>query len=106
MSVMEMSHRGKEFLSIIEKAEADLRKLLYIPSDYKVLFLQGGATTQFSVIPLNLCKPDDPVDYLVTGSWGDKAFKDAQKFCKPNVIWSGKFLKYTKIPSFDALQQI
>ncbi|KAJ4970460.1 hypothetical protein NE237_003559 [Protea cynaroides] len=105
MSVMEMSHRGKEFLSIIEKAEGDLRKLLNIPSDYSVLFLQGGATTQFAAIPLNLCKPDDPVDYLVTGSWGDKAFKEAQKFCKANVIWSGKSDKYTKIPSFESLEQ-
>ncbi|XP_042512756.1 phosphoserine aminotransferase 2, chloroplastic-like [Macadamia integrifolia] len=105
MSVMEMSHRGKEFLSIIQKAEADLRQLLNISSDYEVLFLQGGATTQFAAIPLNLCNPEDPVDYLVTGSWGDKAFKEAQKFCKPKVIWSGKSDKYTKIPSFDELEQ-
>ncbi|XP_043690998.1 phosphoserine aminotransferase 2, chloroplastic-like [Telopea speciosissima] len=105
MSVMEMSHRGKEFLSIIEKAEADLRQLLNIPSDYVVLFLQGGATSQFAAIPLNICKPDDPVDYVVTGSWGDKAIKEAQKFSKPKVIWSGKSDKYTKIPSFDALEQ-
>lgn len=105
MSVMEMSHRGKEFLSIIQKAESDLRTLLDIPSDYAVLFLQGGATTQFASIPLNLCKPDDPVDYLVTGSWGDKAYKEAQKYCKPNLIWSGKSEKYTKIPSFEGLDQ-
>ncbi|OVA16438.1 Aminotransferase [Macleaya cordata] len=105
MSVMEMSHRGKDFVSIIEKAESDLRSLLNISSDYSVLFLQGGATTQFAAIPLNLCKPNDSVDYLVTGSWGDKAFKEAQKFCNPNVIWSGKSEKYTKIPSFDLLEQ-
>ncbi|KAI3869627.1 hypothetical protein MKX03_011824 [Papaver bracteatum] len=105
MSVMEMSHRGKDFVSIIEKAESDLRTLLNIPSDYAVLFLQGGATTQFASIPLNLCNPNDSVDYVVTGSWGDKAFKEAQKYCKPNVIWSGKSEKYTKIPSFDDLKQ-
>ena len=105
MSVMEMSHRGKEFLSIIQKAESDLRALLDIPAEYAVLFLQGGATSQFAAIPLNLCKRDDPVDILVTGSWGDKAFKEAQKFCKPSVIWSGKSEKYTKIPSFDGLDQ-
>ncbi|KDP43750.1 hypothetical protein JCGZ_22377 [Jatropha curcas] len=105
MSVMEMSHRGKEFLSIIQKAEADLRTLLNISDDYSVLFLQGGATTQFAAIPLNLCRPDDPVDFVVTGSWGDKAFKEAQKFCKPKAIWSGKSEKYTKIPSFDDLEQ-
>ncbi|XP_076902075.1 phosphoserine aminotransferase 2, chloroplastic-like [Bidens hawaiensis] len=105
MSVMEMSHRGKEFLSIIDKAESDLRKLLNISEDYAVLFLQGGATTQFASVPLNLCKPDDPVDYIVTGSWGDKAYKEAAKFSKPRVIWSGKSEKYTCIPSFETLDQ-
>lgn len=105
MSVMEMSHRGKDFLSIIQKAESDLRALLNIPSDYDVLFLQGGATTQFAAIPLNLCTPNDAVDFVVTGSWGDKAFKESVKYCKPNVIWSGKPEKYTKIPSFDDLEQ-
>ncbi|KAF5177861.1 Phosphoserine aminotransferase [Thalictrum thalictroides] len=105
MSVMEMSHRGKEFVSIIEKAESDLRSLLNISSDYYVLFLQGGATTQFAAIPLNLCKMDDSVDFIVTGSWGDKAFKEAQKYCKPTVIWSGKSEKYTKVPSFNYLEQ-
>ncbi|KAK7253018.1 hypothetical protein RIF29_37387 [Crotalaria pallida] len=105
MSVMEMSHRGKEFLSIIQKAESDLRTLLAIPPEYSVLFLQGGATTQFAAIPLNLVSSDDTADYIVTGSWGDKAFKEAQKFCKPKVIWSGKSEKYTKIPSFHDLDQ-
>ncbi|KAF5463545.1 hypothetical protein F2P56_019449 [Juglans regia] len=105
MSVMEMSHRGKEFLSIIQKAESDLRTLLNIPSEYAILFLQGGATTQFAAIPLNLVKPDDPVDYLVTGSWGDKAFKEAKKFSKAKVIWSGKSDNYTRIPSFEGLEQ-
>ncbi|KAK9064045.1 hypothetical protein SSX86_017917 [Deinandra increscens subsp. villosa] len=105
MSVMEMSHRGKEFLSIVQKAESDLRKLLDISDDYAVLFLQGGATTQFAGIPLNICKPEDPVDYIVTGSWGDKAFKEATKYCKPKVIWSGKSEKYTAIPAFDGLDQ-
>ncbi|GER34873.1 phosphoserine aminotransferase [Striga asiatica] len=105
MSVMEMSHRGKEFLSIIQKAESDLRALLAVPPEYSVLFLQGGATTQFAALPLNLCKPDDVVDYVVTGSWSDKAFKEAAKYCNPRSIWTGKSDKYTKIPSFDALDQ-
>ncbi|EXC35257.1 Phosphoserine aminotransferase [Morus notabilis] len=105
MSVMEMSHRGKDFLSIINKAESDLRSLLGIPDDYAVLFLQGGATTQFAAIPLNLCTPDDSIDFVVTGSWGDKAFKEAKKFCKPNLIWSGKSDNYTNIPAFDDLDQ-
>eukprot|EP00262_Sarcandra_glabra_P021651 TRINITY_DN9268_c0_g1_i1.p1 TRINITY_DN9268_c0_g1~~TRINITY_DN9268_c0_g1_i1.p1 ORF type:complete len:369 (+),score=53.56 TRINITY_DN9268_c0_g1_i1:51-1109(+) len=105
MSIMEMSHRGKEFLSVIQKAESDLRALLNISSDYAVLFLQGGATTQFAGIPLNLCGSSDSVDYIVTGSWGDKAYKEAQKYCKPSLIWSGKSEKYTKIPSFDEIEQ-
>ncbi|XP_031496333.1 phosphoserine aminotransferase 1, chloroplastic-like [Nymphaea colorata] len=105
ISIMEMSHRSKEFLSVIQKAEADLRQLLSIPTDYEVLFLQGGATTQFAAIPLNLCKPEDTVDYVVTGSWGDKAFKEAQKFCKPNLAWSGKSEKFTKIPDFGEIKQ-
>lgn len=68
MSVMEMSHRGKEFTAIIQKAEKDFRELLKIPDDYAVLFLQGGASTQFSAIPLNLAGPEDVADYIVTGS--------------------------------------
>ncbi len=99
MSIMEVSHRGKEFLSIIQKAEADFRELLKIPENYEVLFLQGGATTQFSAIPLNLCKPDDVVDFIVSGSWSDKAYKEAQKYCKPNLAWSGKSEKYTRLPT-------
>ncbi|KNA24015.1 hypothetical protein SOVF_019970 [Spinacia oleracea] len=101
MSVMEMSHRGKEFTSIIDKAEADLRTLLNIPSDYTVLFLQGGASTQFSAIPLNLCTPDSAVDYIVTGSWGDKAAKEAAKYAAVSSIWSGKSDNYVRIPNFD-----
>ncbi|CAI5490117.1 unnamed protein product [Closterium sp. Naga37s-1] len=98
MSVMEMSHRGKEYLSIIRKAEADLRALLAIPDSYAVLFLQGGASSQFSAIPLNLCTPDDTADYVVTGSWGDKAYKEAGKYCKTNLAATGKPGKYTDIP--------
>lgn len=100
-----MSHRGKEFTSIIQQAEANLRNLLNVSNDYSVLFLQGGATTQFSAIPLNICSPQDSADFIVTGSWGDKAFKEASKYCKPNLIWSGKSEKYTKIPGFDGLKQ-
>jgi len=79
MSVMEMSHRGKEFVSIAAQAEADLRELMNIPDNYKVLFLQGGASGQFSAIPLNLTDGDSIVDYVVTGSWGKKAVKEAKK---------------------------
>eukprot|EP00897_Mesotaenium_endlicherianum_P004605 jgi/Mesen1/4172/ME000219S03299 len=99
MSVMEMSHRSKEFMSIIKKAEADLRTLLNIPEEYAVLFLQGGATSQFAAIPLNLCSPEDTIDFIVTGSWGDKAYKEAQKYCKVNLAATGKPGKYTSIPA-------
>ncbi|MGB1556207.1 MAG: 3-phosphoserine/phosphohydroxythreonine transaminase, partial [Oceanococcaceae bacterium] len=80
MSVMEMSHRGKEFVSIAEAAEADLRALLNVPSNYKVLFLQGGASGQFAAIPLNLLPEGGTADYVVTGSWGKKAVKEAANY--------------------------
>ncbi|EGD83346.1 phosphoserine aminotransferase [Salpingoeca rosetta] len=87
MSVMEMSHRGKDFKSIIEKAEADLRKLMSIPDNYKVLFLQGGATAQFAAVPLNLTSDSSAVaDYIVSGGWSAKAEKEAHKFCKTHVV--------------------
>ncbi|PNW80836.1 hypothetical protein CHLRE_07g331550v5 [Chlamydomonas reinhardtii] len=89
MSIMEMSHRGKEFESVIQKAEADLRTLLNIPSNYKVLFLQGGASTQFSMIPLNLAKAGETVDYVVTGAWSKKAAEEAAKYCKVNIAAKG-----------------
>ncbi|KAI7844356.1 hypothetical protein COHA_002154 [Chlorella ohadii] len=89
MSVMEMSHRGKEFQSIIDAAEADLRALLSIPDNYHVLFMQGGASTQFSAIPLNLAGEGDTVDYIVTGSWSKKAASEAKKYCKVNVAATG-----------------
>lgn len=83
MSVMEMSHRGKEFVSIAAAAEADLRTLMNIPDNYKVLFVQGGATGQFASIPLNFSAKK--ADYVVTGSWGKKAAKEAAKYCEVNI---------------------
>ena len=85
MSVMEMSHRGKEFMQIASEAEADLRQLLQIPDNYKVLFMQGGATTQFAAVPLNLADKGDTIDYVVTGSWSKKAHAEGQKFCNANL---------------------
>mmetsp|Transcript_3006 Transcript_3006/g.5429 ORF Transcript_3006/g.5429 Transcript_3006/m.5429 type:complete len:415 (-) Transcript_3006:268-1512(-) len=79
MSVMEMSHRGKDFMGIASKAEADLRELMSIPDNYKVLFLQGGASSQFSAIPLNLAGADDVADYVVTGSWSKKAVQEGAR---------------------------
>ncbi|KAG7667436.1 hypothetical protein Ndes2526B_g02023 [Nannochloris sp. 'desiccata'] len=89
MSVMEMSHRGKEFDGIAKKAEADLRTLLNIPDNYKLLFLQGGASTQFAAIPLNLTQEGDTVDYIITGSWSKKAASEAKKYCNVNIVATG-----------------
>src|SRR6056297_803361 len=85
MSVMEMSHRGKEFVSIAEEAEADLRELMAIPDDYAVLFLQGGATSQFAMVPLNLLRKRTTADYINTGQWSKKAIAEARRFCEVNV---------------------
>ena len=90
ISVMELSHRSKEFTEIIEDAEADLRKLLEIPDNYRVLFLQGGASAQFAAIPLNLtASKETVVDYLVTGSWSKKAAEEAGKYATVNVVAKG-----------------
>mgnify|MGYP002800943895 FL=1 len=83
MSVMEMSHRSSVFQQIIDEAEADLRELMNIPSEYRVLFLQGGASLQFAMIPMNLMK-NRVADYIVTGQWAKKAYQEAQKFGKAN----------------------
>lgn len=99
MSVMEMSHRGKEYLSIAQQAEADLRELLAIPSTYKVLFLQGGASLQFSMIPMNLLRGKTSADYINTGEWSKKAIKEAQKFCTVNVAASSTETNFTTIPT-------
>jgi phosphoserine aminotransferase len=85
MGVMEMSHRSKEFLQIAEETEKDLRELMNIPDNYKVLFLQGGATGQFSAIPMNLAKPGQKADYILNGSWGKKAAKEAKKYVDVNI---------------------
>jgi len=101
MSVMEMSHRGKEFMSIAEKAEADLRELLAIPSDYAVLFLQGGASAQFAMVPMNLLRGKTKADYINTGAWSKKAIAEAKHYCDVNVAASSEAQKFTTIPAFD-----
>ncbi|WP_018869444.1 3-phosphoserine/phosphohydroxythreonine transaminase [Thioalkalivibrio sp. ALgr3] len=98
MSVMEMSHRGKPFMEVAEKAEADLRKLMGIPDDYAVLFLQGGATGQFSAIPMNLQPGGQPMDYIDTGAWSGKAIKEAQKVGPVNIVASSQAEGYASIP--------
>lgn len=98
MSVLEMSHRGKEFMAIAEKAEADLRELLAVPKHYKVLFLQGGASLQFGMIPLNLLGQNNKADYINTGQWSQKAIADAKRFGDIHVAASSEGSKFTTVP--------
>jgi len=102
-SVMEMSHRGKEFMSILEQAETDLRELMCIPEQYKVLFLQGGATQQFAQIPMNLLAGRS-ADYIVTGSWSKKAFKEAQRFGQVRVAATTEESKFTRLPTAEEIR--
>ncbi|HEC97925.1 MAG TPA: 3-phosphoserine/phosphohydroxythreonine transaminase [Nitrospirae bacterium] len=98
MSVMEMSHRGKEFTSIAEKAEADLKEILTIPDNYKSLFLQGGASSQFAMVPMNLLRGRDTADYINTGSWSGKAIAEARRFCNVNIAATAEASNFTTIP--------
>lgn len=102
MSVMEMSHRSKAFETIINEAEADLRELMNIPDNYKVLFLQGGANLQFAMIPMNLMK-HGVADYIITGQWAKKAWKEAQKYGKANAIASSEDKTFSYIPDCSDL---
>ncbi len=101
MSVMEMSHRGKEFTSIAEKVEADLRELVGIPMNYKVLFLSGGASSQFSMVPMNLLREKKSADYINTGMWSKKAIKEAQRYCNVNIAASSENANFTYAPTQD-----
>jgi len=99
MSIMEVSHRSKEFLTVAAKAETDLRHLLSIPDDYSVLFPQGGATLQFAMVPLNLSDEGQTADYVHTGSWSKKAIAEAGKFCNVNVVTDSSDRKFTYVPA-------
>jgi len=103
MCVAEMSHRGKEFMSIAEQAEADLRELLAIPEGYRVLFLQGGASSQFAMVPMNLLRGGDKADYLNTGSWSKKAIAEAKRFCWVGIAASTEDARFTRAPAQDEL---
>ncbi len=98
MSVMEMSHRGKDYMSIAAKAEADLRQLMTIPDNYKVLFLQGGASSQFAMVPINLLNGKKSADYLLTGQWSKKAVAEAKRYCDVNLIADTTDSKFTTVP--------
>ncbi|AGA90097.1 phosphoserine aminotransferase [Thioflavicoccus mobilis 8321] len=103
MCVAEMSHRGKEFMSIAEQAEADLRELLAIPDGYKVLFLQGGASTQFAMVPLNLMGRGEGADYIKTGSWSKKAIAEAKRFGAVRIAATTEEDRFTRAPAQDEL---
>ncbi|OOG25180.1 phosphoserine transaminase [Thioalkalivibrio denitrificans] len=104
MSVMEMSHRGKAFMSIAEEAERDLRALLSIPDNYRVLFLQGGASAQFAMVPMNLLRGKTRADYINTGAWSKKAIAEGRRFADVNVAATGEADGFNSIPVFDTWQ--
>jgi phosphoserine aminotransferase len=98
LSIMEMSHRSDEFVSVAEQAEQDLRDLMHIPDNYKVLFLQGGATSQFAMVPLNLLRGKTTADYINTGVWSKKAIAEAKRYCDVNIIATTESNKFTSAP--------
>jgi len=102
MSVMEMSHRGKEFISIHAEAEADLRALLAVPANYKVLFLQGGAIAENAIVPMNLLRGRSSADYVNTGEWSKKSIKEAKKYCTVNIAATGEDRGFTYVPPREA----
>ena len=102
MSVMEMSHRSQVFQTIVDEAEADLRELMGIPENYKVLFIQGGATLQFAMIPMNLMK-NGVADYIVTGAWSKKAYTEAKKYGKINLLATSEDRNYSYVPDVSDL---
>ena len=104
MSVMEMSHRGKEFIAIADEAQALLRELLAIPASYKVLFMQGGAIAENAIVPMNLLRGHAGADYVDTGEWSKKSIKEAKKYAKVNVAASSAESSYTTIPPRDTWQ--
>ena len=97
MSVMEMSHRGKEFISIYEQAQTDLRELLAVPDRFKILFMQGGGLAENAIVPLNLSQ-GGTADFVVTGSWSQKSFKEASRFCTPKMVASNEVDAHTSLP--------
>src|SRR5260370_34376645 len=103
MSVMEISHRSQTFDEIIQGADAGLRELLGVPKDYQILFLQGGASLQFAMVPMNFLSLDQSADYIVTGSWGKKAVKEAQKFGHVNFAANAADGGVTRVPGQDEI---
>src|SRR4051794_5808642 len=104
MSIMEMSHRSKEFEAVNAGAEATFKKLLGVGDGYRVLFVQGGASTQFAMVPLNFLPPGGTADFLMTGAWAEKAFEEASLLGKPNVAASVKDDGYRRVPRPDEIK--
>src|SRR5215813_12556106 len=104
MSILEVSHRSKTFDDIIQGCEADMRTLAGIPSNYKILFLQGGASLQFSMVPMNLLPAGGSADYIVTGSWSKKAVKEAQRIGTVNVAATTESENFARVPKQDELK--
>lgn len=105
MSIMEMSHRSKAFENVIQSAEKNIRKLMNISDDYAVLFLQGGASLQFAMLPLNLLGAGQTADYVHSGAWAEKAVKEAKVVGKVNVAWDGKSENYMRMPAQNEIKQ-
>src|ERR1044072_5030522 len=103
MSVMEISHRSKTFDEIHARAESGIRELLSVPDNYRILFLQGGASLQFSMVPMNFLPPDGSADYIITGSWGKKALKEAKRAGNVNIAATMADGGFTRVPSSDEM---
>ena len=101
-SVMEMSHRSKEYQAIFDETEANLREIMNIPDDYAVLFLQGGASTQFAMVPLNLMTKNGKADYIITGQWANKAYKEAARYGAAREVASSKDKTFSYFPKTTA----
>lgn len=104
MSILEISHRSKTFDKILQSAKDGLKKLLDIPDNYDILFLQGGASLQFSMVPLNLMPPANKADYIVTGAWSKKAVKEAKRVGVPNVVYTAEATNFDRVPTQDELK--
>jgi phosphoserine aminotransferase len=104
MSVMEMSHRGKEYMSIADKAMADLREIMAIPDTHEILFLQGGASSQFAMVPMNLLRGKKTADYINTGAWSKKAIAEAKRYCDVNIAATTEGNNFSSAPSQDELK--
>ena len=106
VSVLEISHRSKWFEGVLASAEENLRRLLAVPDNYRILFLQGGASLQFAMVPMNFLPAGATAEYIVTGSWGEKALEEAKKLGGARAAWSGKGESYIRVPGAGELSEV